>query len=238
MNIVHEPQLAWLSWSLILILIWVVIYTLLKNNVSKKEMLVVSLWTAFLGFTEPFFVPTYWNPPSLFDLAHRTGFDIESFIFSFGIGGIAVIAYDRIFRLRDKKVPPHERMSPRHRYHLLALISAPVIFVVLFFTTTLNPIYSAIIAMIAGGLATWYCRPDLKSKMFTSALIFLGIYFVYFQSLIALYPGYVEQVWNLKALSGVLVLGIPLEELLFAASFGFLWSSVYEHFAWRKLRQS
>ncbi len=201
-------------------------------------MLVASFWTAIIGITEPFFVPLYWNPPSLFDLALRTGFDIESFIFSFGIGGIAIVAYDRIFHLRDKEVPSHERMSSRHRYHLLALISAPIIFVILFITTTLNPIYSAIVAMILGGIATWYCRPDLKNKMLTSALIFLGIYFVYFQALIALYPGYVEQVWNLKALSGVLVVGIPLEELLFATSFGFLWSSVYEHFTWHRLKQT
>jgi hypothetical protein len=31
--------------------------------------------------TEPLFVPDYWNPPSLFDLARRSGFDIESVIF-------------------------------------------------------------------------------------------------------------------------------------------------------------
>lgn len=226
---------AWLIWSLILLIPWSVIYFSLPSHEKKREMFVVSFWTSLVGITEPFFVPTYWSPPSLFDLAWRTGFDIESFIFSFGIGGIAVVAYDRFFRLRDKKVPPHNRMSPRHRYHLLALISAPVIFVVLFFSTSLNPIYSAVVAMVLGGIATWYCRPDLKNKMLVSALIFLGIYFVYFQSLIALYPGYVEQVWNLKALSGVLILGIPLEELLFAASFGFLWSSVYEHFTWHKL---
>lgn len=39
-----------------------------------------------LGFTEPLFVPAYWNPPTLFDLAQRTGFDIESLIFTFAIG--------------------------------------------------------------------------------------------------------------------------------------------------------
>lgn len=72
--------------------------------------------------------------------------------------------------------------------------------------------------------------------MLASAFIFLGIYFVYFLTLIAMYPGYVEQVWNLKAISGILVLGIPLEELLFAISFGFIWSSIYEHITWRKLR--
>ncbi len=226
---------AWLIWSLLSFIPWGIIYFSLQSGEKKREMLVASFWTALIGTTEPFFVPLYWNPPSLFDLALRTGFDIESFIFSFSIGGIAIVAYDRIFRLRDKKLPSHERMSPRHRNHLLALISAPVIFVVLFFATMLNPIYSAIVAMIIGGIATWYCRPDLKNKMLTSALIFLGIYLVYFQALIVLYPGYVEQVWNLKALSGILVLGIPLEELLFATSFGFLWSSVYEHMAWKKL---
>lgn len=37
------------------------------------------------------------------------------------------------------------------------------------------------------------------------------------------------------AISGVLVLGIPVEELAFAFSLGFLWSSAYEHLKWQKL---
>src|SRR3989338_6660588 len=187
MNSPHEPQFAWFLWSMFLIVIWGVIYAFLKNKESRKEMLVVSLWTSLLGLSEPLFVPAYWNPPSLFDLAHRTGFDIESFIFSFGIGGIA------------------------------------------FF------IYSAIIAMIIGGFFSWYCRPDLKKKMIVSAFIFTAIYFIYFLVLIMLYPGYVERVWNLNAISGVLIFGIPFEELMFAFSFGFLWSSIYEHIKWKRL---
>jgi hypothetical protein len=46
-------------------------------------------------------------------------------------------------------------------------------------------------------------------------------------------PGYVAQVWNLRALSGVLLGGIPLEELLFGFSFGWYWAGVYEHVTWR-----
>lgn len=236
MNTIHEPQLAWFFWSLILVAIWAVVYVLLRSKESKKEMLLVSLWTTLLGFTEPFFVPSYWNPPSLFDLAHRTGFDIESFIFSFAIGGIAVAIYERIPRASREQIKIHEYHLPRHRYHLLSILSSPLIFFTLFFVTSLNPIYSAIVAMFVGGLLSWYCRPDLKKKMVMSAFIFLGIYFVYFLTLIALYPGYVERVWNLKAISGILILGIPLEELLFALSFGFIWSSIYEHITWKKLK--
>lgn len=229
-------QYIWLIWSLILISIWFAIYASLGSRDRRKEMLKVSLWTSLLGFTEPLFVPAYWSPPSLFNLALRTGFDIESLIFSFGIGGIAVVLYEKIFRIRHETMSPAEHNLPRHRYHLWAIISAPIIFAILLITTRFNPIYSAIIAMIIGGLFAWYCRPDLKKKMFVSALLFLGLYFLYFLTLIAIAPGYVERVWNLKAISGILIFGVPLEELLFALSFGFLWSSIYEHFMWKKVR--
>lgn len=229
-------QYAWLIWSLILLGIWIAVYAALDAKDKKREMLVVSFWTSLLGFTEPIFVPEYWAPPSLFDLAMKTGFDVESLIFSFAIGGIAVVVYERIFRTVHEKMSIMAQHSLRHRYHLWAILSAPLIFTVLLFATKLNPIYAAIIAMIFGGLAAWYCRPDLKKKMFASAFLFLGLYFFYFLTLIALYPGYVEKVWKLGAISGVLIFGVPLEELMFALSFGFLWSSMYEHLKWYKIR--
>lgn len=228
-------QYIWFIWSLILVAIWIMIYLSLRTGAERKEMLVVSLWTSLLGFTEPLFVPEYWSPPSLFDLALRTGFDIESLIFSFGIGGIAVILYQRIFERRDMPMTAKEHNASRHRFHLLALLSAPAILVILLVLTDLNPLHSSIVAMVLGGIATWYCRPDLKKKMIVSAFLFLVLYFLYFWTLIAISPGYVEKVWNLSAISGILILGIPLEELLFALSFGFIWSSVYEHLTWKKL---
>src|SRR3990172_9244002 len=102
-------QFVWLIWSLILITIWLIIYVFLDSKDKKKEMFVVSLWTSLLGLTEPLFVPEYWAPPSLFNLALRTGFDIESLIFSFGIGGIAVILYEQIFRSRHTAMSAMEQ---------------------------------------------------------------------------------------------------------------------------------
>ncbi len=229
-------QYAWLVWSLILVVIWMIIYLSIYDKQRKKEMLIVSLWTSLLGLTEPLFVPEYWNPPSLFDLAARTGFDIESLIFSFGIGGIAVIIYEQIFRTRHEKIRQRERYFPIHKYHFLVLVSFPLAFIFLLIFTNLNHIYSAIAAMTLGGLFSLYCRPDLKNKMIISAIIFLVIYFVYFLTLITLYPGYTELVWNLGEISGILILGIPLEEYLFALSFGFIWSGIYEHLTWQRIK--
>lgn len=229
-------HLAWLIWSLILIGIWVIVWFLIKSRDLRRQMFIISLWTSLLGLTEPIFVPVYWLPPSLFDLAANTGFDIESLIFSFGIGGLGFILYMLVFPIeKEEAVPKNDRLAARHKYHIVMLSVASLVFLILFFGTKLNPIYVSVIALMLGGIATWYCRPDLKKKMFVSAFLFFGLYFVYFLTLIAMFPGYVQQVWNLSAISDILVAGIPVEELMFAFAFGFFWSTVYEHFTWKKL---
>jgi len=75
----------------------------------------VSLLTAPFGLTEPLFVPEYWNPPSLFNLAARTGFDIESIIFCFAIGGVGAVLYNTIIKTRVGKISLHEKHGKRHR---------------------------------------------------------------------------------------------------------------------------
>jgi hypothetical protein len=215
-------------------MVWGLVYLSLRSSESKREMLLVSLWTSLLGFTEPLFIPAYWNPPSLFNLALRTRFDLESLLFSFGMGGLAVVVYEWIVPVRHALVSPRERHLPRHRFHVFALLSAPLIFIALLAVTRLNPIYAAVLSLIGGGVAASYCRPDLLRKMVVSAVLFLSLYFFYFLSLVAVFPNYVRLVWNLPAISGILILGIPLEELLFAFTLGFLWSSVYEHLKWQR----
>lgn len=229
-------QYAWLILSLMLLFVWLVIFSFLKSVESRKEMLIVSSWTSLLGLTEPLFVPEYWNPPSLFDLALKTGFDIESLIFAFAVGGIGAVMYEAIFRSKHIKISALEQHSQHHRFHYLVLASAPLAFVVLLITTNFNPIYSAIIALVIGFLTSWYCRPDLVKKMIVSGLLFAIIYFIAFSLLNLFFPGYTKAVWNLSALSGIIALGVPVEELLWAFTFGLYWSNVYEHLGWYKLK--
>lgn len=224
---------AYLLISLFLFLVWILFYV--KNPISRKKILLVSLLTAPLGLTEPLFVPSYWSPFTLFDLARRTRFDLESLLFSFAVGGITAVLYETLWGRSRKPVSPHELHHARHRFHNLALLSPLVSFSILYFLTPLNPIYSTIIAMTIGTVATWFCRPDLLKAMVTGSLLFLIIYFLVFLiGFVWLFPGYVEAVWNLPAISGILIAGVPLEELLFAASLGAMWSSAYEHFSWYK----
>src|SRR3990172_9898366 len=102
----------WLAFSLLLVGVWLVIYVARRS--LRKEMLWVSLFTSFTGFAEPLFVQAYWSPPSLFDLARRTGFDVESLIFSFAVGGIAAVLYEAVLNVKHRKMSVAEvRISRR-----------------------------------------------------------------------------------------------------------------------------
>ena len=197
-------------------------------------MLWASLFTMPFGLTEPLFVPAYGNPPSLFNLAQTTGFNIESLIFSFGIGGIGAVLYNILIRREPVALPFAERAAARHRLHFWAL-AVPFVSFPLLYPFAWNPIYLAIIAM-ARALAAMFCRPHLAPKVGIGAILFLSYYTVFPLGLEWTAPGYIGRVWNLPALSGVCIAGLPIEELLFAAAFGAYWSGVYGHFIWSSNR--
>jgi hypothetical protein len=227
-------DLVWLGWSLLLLAVWCIVCAALREKGSRHEMLVVSAWTSLLALTEPFFVPRYWNPPSLFGLAQSTGFDIESFIFCWSIGGLAVVLYELFIPVRHEHI---RSGSPAHVFHPLALVITPALFVLLVFLTRFNPIYCALIALALGSCLVIVSRRDLLRKMLVSAFIFLALYSAYFLALVIAAPGYVQKVWDLRMLSGISLLGIPLEELAFAFAFGFFWSGVYEYALSLRLRR-
>jgi hypothetical protein len=220
---------VWLAWSTAFLLPWVALY--LANAKLRTVMWRTSLVIALFGLTEPIFVPRYWNPPSLFELAQRTGFDLESLIFTFGIGGIGAALYATLARQHFVPVSTERRMGPLHRFHVAALLVPPVVFVPLHFLPW-NPIYTVITSLAIGAIASVACRPGLRVKTLIGGALFLSLYSVFMLGLVWLTPGYIEQVWNLPALSGVLIGGIPLEELLFGLAFGLYWTGVYEHVTW------
>ena len=222
---------VWLIWSAAFLVPWLTLFAARPH--LRRRMLWASALTAPFGLTEPLFVPAYWNPPSLFDLAQRTGFDIESLVFCFAIGGLAAAGY------RSLAHPPHRSASLRthdrrhHRFHAAALASPFVVFAVLL-PLPWNPIYPGIASLLTGAVSTLLCRPDLTRNTLYGGGLMLLLYVVFLLGLRAFWPGYIEAVWNLPELMPWRPGGLPLEELLFGFGYGMYWSSAYEHITWRR----
>jgi hypothetical protein len=222
---------TWLIWAAAFLLPWALLFTL--RSALRRPMLSASAWTAPFGLTEPLFVPEYWNPPSLFDLAQRTGFDIESLIFCYAIGGLGVAGYRALASTTLRKMTHHERATARHRWHLLVLASPFFVFGALL-ALRWNPIHAGIAAMFTGAAATMVCRPDLWRNTLFGGAVFLALYSIFLLGLQWLWPGYIEAVWNFSVLLPWRPWGLPLEELMFGFAFGMYWSGVYEHLTWRR----
>lgn len=85
--------------------------------------------------------------------------------------------------------------------------------------------------MVLGVLAMLFCCPSFAPKLGVGASLFLAYYTAFLLGLEWTAPGYIERVWNLPALSGLEIAGLPIEEFLFAAAYGACLSCIYEHLA-------
>jgi hypothetical protein len=213
----HDFQYVWLIWSSAFLIPWLVLYICAAGY--RRFMVRRSLATMIFGLSEPLFVPRYWNPPSLFHLGQRTGFDIESFIFCFAIGGVGTVLTQ--IAVGQQPGDAARAGDGRLRWRIRAAALGTLIVLLPFCG---SPMHAGIIAMAVGAAGKLYCFPAQKKSIFAGGVVFFALYLVFLLGMKWIVPGYIEQVWNFKTLLRWHPLGLPLEELLFAIAFGMFWS--------------
>jgi Lycopene cyclase len=213
---------SYLVGALIFWVAWVVCSILGKTYRSQIRW--GTLIAAPLALTSLLFVPEYWTPPSLFNLDQRIRVGIEDFLWAAAVGGIASVVGELFLRERLGAI-----RKSRHKRHYAPFVLVVVVFVALYFGLHWQTMNATIISFAVGVVVLGYLRPDLVPLMLTSAATFTVLYFVLFLCVLALYPEFVRSYYTLKNLLGIYVLGVPIEELLFAATGGAIWSVAYEY---------
>jgi hypothetical protein len=213
---------SYLVGVLIFWVAWIVCSVLGKT--CRSEIRWGTLIATPLALTSLLFVPQYWTPPSLFDLDQRIRVGIEDFLWAAAVGGIASVVGELFLRERLGQL-----RKSRHKRHFTPFALVVVVFVALYFGLHWKTMNATIVSFTVGALALGYLRRDLVPLMLTSAVSFTVLYFVLFFSLLVLYPQFVQRYYNLPNLLGIYVFGVPIEELLFAATGGAVWSVAYEY---------
>lgn len=184
----------------------------------------VLMWISFkLGFIESLFSPNYWSPDTLFDLNNLTGgLSIEDALFMFFVGGVATAVYEEFIggRIKLKKT-----YKPHFRALLIGYIMAGVFSLII----NVNPIYPLILSGFFGATVLWIERRDLIKHSLVGGAIFLILYVVSFSIFNLIFSDFIDTAYNLREISGIFLLGIPIEEWLYALSFGLLWAPLYEY---------
>jgi hypothetical protein len=214
----HNVRYAYLVGGLMYLFIWVLLYIIRSD--LRKQMMYLSVITMPLGISEPIFRRDYWNPP----LFNGWPIGLEELIFCFAIGGIAAVLYEEIFRKRYSRVP-----AKTHAHSLLAILLFFVVWsYVLIFRLGVNSIYACSAALLIVAIYLVSPRKDLVKVALLSGLLVSLLMLAFYQLLLRIYPDMVREIWYLKNISGILVLGIPIEELMWGFCWGFFAGPLYE----------
>lgn len=221
-------KFAYLFLCLPFAILYIVILYL--NTDHREVQLKMSLIGAVFGpLSEIIHFADYWMPKSVFYIQiGNFPFMVEDVIFGFLALGIASVVFDVLFEHTkvEFQIPQKQKNT---------FIIAVLIFLIsgfIFLTLGINSVITSSFSMLLTGLFILYKRRDLMINAVLSAVGFLFIVFVVysiFLMLVANIELILKDSWFLYGTSlGVRLLRVPVTELLWAFSTGFLFGPLYK----------
>ncbi|OGI67119.1 hypothetical protein A2823_01660 [Candidatus Nomurabacteria bacterium RIFCSPHIGHO2_01_FULL_41_91] len=217
--------------NIFFLLVWLVLFIVRKD--LRREILTMSVLIAPLGITQIFFFRDYWHPTySLGTIFGVVG--LEEIIFCFLIGGIAAVIYEEIFGLRYAK-----RHVKNHLYFMLGCSVLGILGMIIGnIVLGFNSMYVSIVLLLLISIAILIFRHDLlKDALFSGLLVGLFMFISYTLLFNTIFDGVIQKWWLLKNLSGILVSGVPIEELAWAFSWGLVAGPAYEFITGLKFKK-
>lgn len=219
-----SPVYAYLVGSCVLGVIWFFFFFLRKD--LRRQQLLISICAAPLAPISQvlWFHTDYWQPPYAFPISIagvQVGF--EELLFAFFITGIASVIYQGVFR---KTVERGER-------HVLRAVFAVAITVGVFITlkhTGFNTIWACTDALFLGALLMILINPRLLMDSIMSALLVLVPVYPLYWLLFALFPDAHEVFWVSGGLSGINLIGVPIEEIAWFVAWAMFAGILYEFY--------
>jgi hypothetical protein len=219
---------AFLLTSIIFFIIWLALF--LFSNETRREQLLMSLVGLILS-PGILLIAAYDFRQIVSDQVAVVG--IEDFLFAFSFFGIAAVIYQALIGKHAHKIrgARYEITHLGHWVgHLILILGlwafAALLLIHVFDLTSIQGL------MVGGLLIGMYLIADrhdltmnaLLSGLFMAALVFIveQIFFV------RLFPIDAAAFWQFDALSGFIIGGIPLEEIMWAAVVGFAIGPLYE----------
>ncbi|HEB01465.1 MAG TPA: hypothetical protein ENI16_00515 [Candidatus Portnoybacteria bacterium] len=211
---------AYLVGSFIFLVVWLFLFLIRKD--LRKEMLILSFIGGALFPLALIYLPDYWYPDHILG-SYLLG--IEDYIFAFAIAGIGAVAYEVVFG-KTHTLCECRKQSPK-RILSIAIVSI-IILLSLTFIFKMNSIYSSFVAFLLIFAYIMYFRRDLFWQAILSGFLVAGLMLLFYQIWILMYPNIIQHWWKLENISGILILGVPLEEIIWGFNWGIVGGTIYE----------
>ncbi len=230
-------------------------------NEEQKIMLGFSLLFGFIGCLSSYFWFTadWWQPETVF--GGSAG--VEDFILGFTNAGIVSVGYLLFFRELEAKnqnchsganaIESHELTDGdklKRFYHyafasfqndkfkiITPLIITPIVTTLLFFMNVPS-FYANCLGILAAIIYILIQRKDLIKISVVSGLLLLILSLPIYFLLMYISPGWVEAIWMIDKLSGIIVLGIPVEDYIWYFLSGAVIGIMYPYWSGKRYKFS
>jgi hypothetical protein len=204
----------YLMAALLFFVLWLTLLSLTPKK-QRGGMVRVSLLTMVLGyFVEQMHLTDWWQPHFLFN----TPITIEDVLFGFSIGGIVYAIYGMFCR--------RLRITPNFSFSLpskIALMGTSIVSLFgLFYILNVHSFWASIVSLCIPIAVVGVYDRHLFFPMFLTSVVITAIAFCGYLFSLYINPQFVTETYLPSKLSGVFVLGIPIEELVwfFVSSMG------------------
>ncbi|MDO8620551.1 MAG: lycopene cyclase domain-containing protein [bacterium] len=213
------------------------VFFLWRKDLRKEMLIAGSVFGVVAFLSEPIFILHYWTPEYLFPLSYKglaLG-SLEDFLYGFLKGGVSAVIFEVLFREKfsRKKVRTHhwkQMIVPIYALGTALFIIPTVLF-------SWNPIYTSALAVVVFLVPLALYRRDLLPEAFTSGVLMMLLTFIGYKLVFIFFPDIIPLWWKLSNLSGVMLSGIPAEEMLESFVVGFFGGPFYEFFNGLRLKR-
>jgi len=212
--------------------VWCCFFFLRKD--LKKELCMVTLLSAPLGYTDPLYYD-YWRPEFFFPIFSRAG--LESLLWAGLVSGVGAVSYELLAKRRTYQA---RQLSPGWMGRAWLAVSATSAVLILYIGTRLlglNSAYVSICGFLVMTIVIVVWRRDLLRDALMSGVALATITLLVYQVWLVLYPSAFSDYWQVQNLSGIFIVRVPIEELAYTFAWGTVIGPFYEFIEGFRLRK-
>lgn len=209
-------------------IIW--LWLFFKLRAYRRDILWMSLGASWIGLCATYFwwIKDWWHPITI----TGTRIGIEDLFMSVSHLGIGVFGYMLIFHKKTDNKHPISSDAILHvikRFLLWFFLSFGTTFVFFYFLS-IRSFESTLAGMIVAGAYLLIKRPDLLKPMTLSGILFLAVALPIYLLLEKIYPlESASLIYYMGKLTGLIFLGIPIEDLIWYWFLGFFLGGAYPY---------
>jgi hypothetical protein len=221
------PSTAYSFMTLPFLVLWIVLF--LKTPSIRIPMLMMSALSGLAGpLSEYWHCRDYWHPDYIVAMNVRGWrFGIEDYALTFAMAGTVMALFEKFGAKREWGVLPPVSWKSLLRLDMIGNFG--ILLMILFSSVIrMNSIYAILLTLLICSVTLYWKRRAWILRALPVAAAFSIFYWAVFRfAFMPMFPGILERCWNLEALWGMRIAGVPVEEPLWAFGVALFAGPVY-----------